>query len=82
MTAAEKKDSGDWNIHILNRNGASNVTWHLHRAKVVLQQQSTSDFSDHHEDPNIIDNNQISTSGGQKHQTTQINVDPSASNYS
>lgn len=82
VTATKKKDIGDWNFHILRTNGASNVTWHLHRAHVALQQKPNSDSSDHQEDPNIMDNNLITTLGGQKHQTTQMKLYPTASNYS
>ena len=82
VTAANKKDFGDWNFHILRTNGANNVTWHLHRAKVSLQQQPASDSSVHHEGLDIIDRNRITSLGAQKHRTTQINLHPTASNYS
>ena len=82
MTAANKEDFGDWNFHILRKNGSNNVAWYLHRAYVALQEQSNSDSSDHQQDPDIIDINRITTLGRQKHQTTQINLYPTASNYS
>ena len=82
VIAAKKKDFGDWIIHILHLNGASNVTWQIHRANVALQEQSKSNSSDHYENPDIIDGNQINTLGGQRYQTTKINVDHTASNYS
>ena len=82
VTAANKEDFGDWNFHILRKNGSNNVAWYLHRAYVALQEQSNSDSSDHQQDPDIIDINRITTLGRQKHQTTQINLYPTASKYS
>ena len=75
---AKIEDQGVWYFRILRGNDLNNITWHVHKAQVVLQHRSVSQGEDQPESQTgdhqtYSHGNTFSSKGGQGHQTTNRN---------